>query len=490
MPHSSVHAGAPLKSRGVTQHFDVVIVGGALGGLIAGGLLAKAGCRVLLVAPAADSDAEPASGRYAFAPQQSQCVRRVHDRLGLPLSPRMQSRRPPHRQVLLASRRIDVPYGRSACLEALAHEWPGMRAALTACFERLAHHHHTLDTFMRDQRAYPAPSGWQRLTLPWRLGRVRRFASPFDPLTQDALFGAIERGHPMRHALLAPLAGLGDDLPRLSYFAAIRALAAFWLDDPLPLGPQQRPGSAVWQRARALGAHTWPHAASHVQVAAKRRLGPVSVADSGQTATARVVLWNVAADETAPQLVGLSPGAAQFNAWPTPPRARTQRMAVLGDAGALPVGLAEEAIVLTDEAGAPAWRLERPAPAPGRTRWALLATWIGAHAAPAPDHLRAVLMDLAPDFTPACTLTTASDTAAPPGPLWATVSSLGGPLGLEGSAMRTPYANALCTQDEVLAVLGFEGCYWVGARAAEAALSRLKPKRNGFIARPLADAAP
>ncbi len=215
----------------MTEHFDVVVVGGQLSGLIAGALLAKRGRRVALIDQGEGGTSYRRKGlRLPFLPtlvpalDGSPPVQRVHDELGVGPDLRAAGKLlDPVFQAVLPGHRIDIHAGRDALLAELGLEFPGLAEPVARFFERLFALDREISAFLAKSPPLPPRGMRERWRVRSLLGQMAHLDAPF---ASHALLDGIPVDHALREVLLGPLTFFGHLWATApSTFHAVRLIA-------------------------------------------------------------------------------------------------------------------------------------------------------------------------------------------------------------------------------------------------------------------------
>jgi len=208
-----------------TAHYHVAIVGTDLAGLILGAMCAKQGFRVVVIG----QGGKPSLYRHennTFARRLELCyglssppVRAVFERLGLGLELRNMPRPvEPAYQVVLPGARVDASGDRQLLRAELDREFPGERAAIEACWERIA----AIDEQVREVLALGVRLPPRGLIEGLRFRRlVKSFPFLDDEWAIEDPLVAFPHGHPLRAFFLAPFRFACRMLPARPYPATL-----------------------------------------------------------------------------------------------------------------------------------------------------------------------------------------------------------------------------------------------------------------------------
>ncbi len=219
---------------GMTQHYDVAVIGGQPAGIIAAALLAKRGRRVLWVDNAEDGHTYRHQGFYlplvpSLVPNldNAPAAQRVFDELGL--GPELRSVAHPASQsfqAVMPNHRLDVAPELPALLTELGIEFPDVRPALETFFERLFAIDDEISAFFAEH----IPLAPARMGERWR---AKRLQSQLDhlsvPFEEEAWLANIPENHPLRELLLGPLYFFGHlAAEQPSTLQAVRLIARYF----------------------------------------------------------------------------------------------------------------------------------------------------------------------------------------------------------------------------------------------------------------------
>jgi hypothetical protein len=233
----------------VPQHFDVCVLGTQLSGLVAAALLARRGCRVLLVdhegqiSPITAPEgalADPSQGKFLgqdngltpflveVEPQHSTPhVQRICQELGLPtgLRSHLMPLQPPL-QVLLKKHRLSLGGPAQRLIRECRLEFPELQEVLEQFFTQLFALDARLSAVLRSHSVLRPRGLWPALKHYQAMRRLAPYGAPF---SSHALFAALPQRHPMRQLLLQPLSLCGYlHTPMPSTLHAVRLLARYF----------------------------------------------------------------------------------------------------------------------------------------------------------------------------------------------------------------------------------------------------------------------
>ena len=230
-----------------TNHFDLVVLGTDLAGLVTAALAARRGKRVVVL-PQGPADSRVQLGgrewRLDDAPLlslSSPFSRRIFEELGMWAQIQRQRRRVPgHLHFALGGTRLDLHEGRSLAAEALA-AWPDapIDPALERLEEAVERADGVLDELLESD-AVMSPSGfWARRFLSKAAGQLRELTGdPLAPLPDE---------HPLRRLASASLPWVQHLKPALLGQGVALRLAARFL-----FGPEDHAGGFSDLRARLI----------------------------------------------------------------------------------------------------------------------------------------------------------------------------------------------------------------------------------------------
>ncbi len=319
-------------------HYDVVVAGSSLGGLVAGALLARRNFRVLVLSGPAD----PAPDPRPLVGLERPAWKRVIGELNVMqlLRRRLAAQRPAY-QLVLPTVRIDVHDDELLRAHELARALPAEATALRAHLGRSDETARLLDPLFGEDLTLPPDGFWARREL----ARIE----PRLPRALDDLFPGLAEGAPGRLVSLAPAVATVDAWPPTP--TAVARAGATWRDTPQRL-------TAGWDDLRRLlgerielhGGELRAATASHLEL----RRGRVAAVVAGEERVgAGFVVFAEAASALLPLLGpdAKPPKALARAALLCPPAAQRVSMRLqLREAG-LPEGLGDVAFLAADPAG-------------------------------------------------------------------------------------------------------------------------------------------
>ena len=318
-------------------HYDVVVAGASLGGLVAGALLARRGFRVLVLCAA-----EPPPDPRPLLGLERPAWRRVVGELNLLqlLRRRLTAQRPAY-QLVLPGARIDVHDDELLRAHELARALPAEATAIRAHLGRCDETARLLDPLFGEDLTLPPDGFWARREL----ARIE----PRLPRSLDDLFPGLPAGAPGRLVSLAPAAATVDAWP-LSPTAVGRAGAVF-RDAPQRL-------AAGWDDVRRLLCERIALHGGELRAAAASRFelrrGRVVAVVAGEERVGAGFVLHADPAQALPALLGPEarpPKALQRAAALSPPAAvRVSMRMQIREAG-LPEGLGDVAFLAADPAG-------------------------------------------------------------------------------------------------------------------------------------------
>lgn len=218
----------------MAEHFDAVVIGNRLSGVIAAALLAKNKRRVLLLDHGENATHYSHLGyRMPLTPQlwpqfdSSSVLRRLHTNLGIAPEVRAETMaQNPSFQAVFSDHRVDIPAHREALRDELQKEFPALVQPIEGFLDGLHALNARTEELLDPELLAPAPTAWRHWRQRRRLRQLEHFAAPFE--TQK-LLDAVPHDHPMREVLVGPLhffTHLSSEWP--STFQAARLLDRFF----------------------------------------------------------------------------------------------------------------------------------------------------------------------------------------------------------------------------------------------------------------------
>ncbi|MEM1415201.1 MAG: hypothetical protein AAGH15_09885 [Myxococcota bacterium] len=215
----------------IHSHYDVIVLGTSLRGLLSGALLAKRGFRVLVLGQGELPFRYAAGGRtwprrpYTFLAAHSPVARRVLSELTLlQLFRRRAAAMDPSFQVLLPRQRFDVTTEPAFLGRELEREFPAVKRALEDFHASVRRRMGELDRVMERDLVFPPETFLERRELARATAHLPADGDASDPLAELAL------GHPFRQAVATPAAFASDlDPSELPVLGGLRGYGAWWL---------------------------------------------------------------------------------------------------------------------------------------------------------------------------------------------------------------------------------------------------------------------
>lgn len=218
----------------MTQHYDIIVVGMQTSGVIAAGLLAKRGRRVLLLDHGEQTSSYRTKGlALPLVPtivptlEDSPPMRQVHDELAL--MPALRAKSSPVEvafQALMPRQRIDIRTRRDALLDELRAEFPDVVDATAEALNRIFELDDIISGFLAANPPLPPATWVERWRIKKGLEKVAHLDKPFEA---DELLGGLPADHPVRELLLGPLYFFGhltSDVPTTLH--AVRLIARYY----------------------------------------------------------------------------------------------------------------------------------------------------------------------------------------------------------------------------------------------------------------------
>lgn len=420
------------------EHYDAVIVGRDLAGLVCAVLLARRKMRVRLLTTR--TPPTPPDDAPLFGLQTSPVVRRVLDEVGLVHATRTRLDGPPRPIALaLPDRRLQLEPEAAARGQALGAAFPGLGGGLVQLFDRIEGYGASLDPMLDGTHELP-PDGFTAR----RAYRKLLAAMPAQQLLDDPPTWSAD---PTLQGLVAVMLAAAGRFDRPAGFMTAGGARALWhlCHGVAPLrGGRAGFESMLREKLQTFGgAVEGRKPTSAVEVHRRRFEAVLCSEDTRLTADAFVF-----ADDAA------TLGTLWEDADPPTRTSRSMRAQVAE--GDRPVDLRDPCAWLSDDAGPCLVRVD---PDGLSLRWA---------SGPPPDLERLAPFANAKSSEPA-------DASAP-------ARSFADPLGLARRPMRGPLKNMLWIGETVLPGLGLEGPF-LGALLAADAVERMLPRKRRSAAR-------
>ncbi len=214
-------------------HYDAIVVGGGLGGLVGAALLAKRGFRVLALghedhAPSYEivtpdqGSLELPRAPFNFLAARSPIARRIFAELAIhqPFR-RVAESFDPAFQVALPGHRFEMAIDRSALAREIEREFPEVRRPIDDLTARLAREMEAIDAALTNDLVLPPDTFFERREVS---GAISHLA----PLEGTDLLAALPEAHPFRLCAHAPLRFADAMDPDLTHGVRfVRALGAW-----------------------------------------------------------------------------------------------------------------------------------------------------------------------------------------------------------------------------------------------------------------------
>ncbi len=420
------------------EHFDAVIIGRDLSGLVCATLLAKRKYRVRLLRPHAPPTAPDPTPLFGL--QTSPVLSRVLDEVGLVHATRTRLEGSPRPVTLaLPDRRLTLEPEAAARGQALGAAFPGRSDGLVQLFDRIEGYGASLEPLLDGTLEIP-PDGFSAR----RAYRKTLGALPAQQLTRDAPAWSDDPALRELTAAMLAAAGRFDDVDAPITAGAVRALWHLCHGVAPFRDGQESLRAMLLEKLQTFGGDVCgPSPARSVEVK-RRRFDAVVCGDDARYG-ADVLIY---ADDapTWAALVGETAGDA--------PSGRQMRVSV---------ALSDRPVDLLDPCG---WRSADAGPCLVRVDpLGLELRWMGG---PAPDVMR---------LTPLAPLE-----AGVPRPTSLPGGEPVDPLGLARAPIRGPLKNMCQAGEAVLPGLGLEGPF-LTALLASAAAERMLPRKRRTAAR-------
>lgn len=222
----------------MAQHYDVAVIGGGVGPLVAALMLARGGRRVLLVDHAnanAEAEGEGPIEAPCYALGDMSCIARYHDELGITPPPTMRPAGRSHLQVLLPRHRLTISGGRENLATELRREFPADGASIDDVLQRLSQQDRAICHFLLRAPSLPPNTLLDRLRL-WQsaraLGHLSAPLRSYDPtsaehkLTLNNAFTPLPSSHPLQRLFSGCLPLMQDSCGGAStHFAAVHLIS-------------------------------------------------------------------------------------------------------------------------------------------------------------------------------------------------------------------------------------------------------------------------
>jgi phytoene dehydrogenase-like protein len=282
----------------MSQHFDVIVIGSQTSGIIAGALLAKRGCRVLLI-----DQNEWVTDHQQFGyvlPLKSQLLPNldhtpafsaVHKELAMGPALRAATRAVACAyQVVMPQHRFDVG---TQFLSELKAEFPELQNLLPSLIKGWQQADEALSAFLQMSPPLPARGWFERLRARSLFAQVAPYAEPF---ARHALFASLPHDHPLLDLAKNIAVFFGNSWNSVtSTFQAIRLLMRFAHGGVVFADPRHNLSQLLLKTAIESGAEVSAHTSVDTFEISRKRLSMLHLGDDHKSYSANFFIDNTIA---------------------------------------------------------------------------------------------------------------------------------------------------------------------------------------------------